>query len=445
MPVNIVKHFWLEAEEISAGQAPTSDPTTGATPFNPSLQDPSQNPSQEQDPSLEQEPDDVSQDPEEADLPEEDLDKDFWKWKKEFFELSIKGNTEDMLNSIKLVDTEGLESSQLKFLSDNMQILLYRQDANIAKASKEIRKLMKTDLDRSNPATSIMQHITNVLEKDGPIQAILVKLSGMYDVKGPYHRKFIASLIGGVQTGGGGDLEDIVYVDNDLTVNISTRFCTQFGEIHLGNWSLKDDDPEKYLADVELERLKEGSPEEKQVLRRRIILESIAQKFEKRSFLIHCVSPNGTIFSMGYELGTSIRSAYKEGKLIVRGQKAESRDAMITDDGKIVPLIDIDVMYVRDTGETDMNGKPVKEEVPFMKRRNCILYLTADLEVLKEASAGMTGFFLHESPYNGNPEDIRELKNCNASLSEILNKQCTSYTIAQQHRGPKPQPSANAL
>lgn len=47
-------------------------------------------------------------------------------------------------------------------------------------------------------------------------------------------------------------------------MKISTRFNSKFGAIDLGRWTLQQDDPQKYLADPELEKLDSGAPEEKE-------------------------------------------------------------------------------------------------------------------------------------------------------------------------------------
>ena len=63
---------------------------------------------------------------------------------------------------------------------------------------------------------------------------------------------------------------------------------------------------------------------------------------------------------------------------------------MINDDGSILPLVDLKIYFVRPTDEQDENG-PVNEEVEFMAKRNGMLFLTAGLPVIKEASSAMQG------------------------------------------------------
>lgn len=435
MPINLNRNSWLEAEQPPfptdqpgfAATTPTSDPTTGATGGPPAMPQGGG----ENQPDPDELPDDVTQDPQDPEIPEDSSPQDFEEWRHEFFELSIKGDTNEMMASIEpMRNAELKESSQKKFVEDNIQILFYRQSELVIPATKEIRKLIKDDLDRTNPGTTVMQHITTVLEKQGLLQQVLIKLTGLYGLKNDLHRKFIAALTGSVQVGGGGkNREDLIFTDTEYTINISTRMATQFGEVNLGNWSLKEDDPERFLTEPELDRLSEGSPEEKQVLRRRIICESIAKKFSNRAFVIHIVDTDGTIHSIGWDLGTSLLEAYKKGKIVVRGQKSETRDAMINDQGQIIPVIDVEILYVMDTDETDDSGKPVQVEMPFIERRDSTLYMSCDLETLHNAASSMSGIFFREMPYGGNPSDLDIIRRCTPDLVEMLNRRCIGNTV----------------
>ena len=101
-------------------------------------------------------------------------------------------------------------------------------------------------------------------------------------------------MIGGVQLASGHKNADIVFEETDYSIRLSTRFNARFGDVNLGSWMLKEDDPDRYLKSAELARLEGGSPEEKDVLRRRVIIESIAEMFKERGFVINVVGSDGT-------------------------------------------------------------------------------------------------------------------------------------------------------
>jgi hypothetical protein len=60
-----------------------------------------------------------------------------------------------------------------------------------------------------------------------------------------------------------------------------------------------------------------------------------------------------------------------------------------------------------------------------MERINGMLYLTADLETIRDMS-NMQGVFFHEIPFNGNPSDLVSYQSCIPSLEEILMRRCAT-------------------
>lgn len=409
------------------GGLPMTQPTMGGMP--PAANDPSiaNPPPQEMGtPPQQQEMPDVASDPQVPDMPEDmnDEEQDFNTWRKKFIVSSIEGDVEKLKDMIHQVRDNDLDSYQRKFVEDNHQILLLREHANIDKASKEIRKLLKTEIDHNNPATTTVNHMISVLEQQPILNSCFIKLTGLLSMKGDIHRKFIAALLGGIQVGSGAHNEDIIFNEKDYSIRISTRFNSRFGDVHLGEWTLREDDPERYLKNAELKRLEDGSPEEKEVLRRRIIMESISETFKTRAFIINVVGTDGTIYTLGWDLASSLKSAYTEGKLVVRCKHDDTAEAMIDDEGTIVPLMDIKILYSQDTGDVDEEGKPEKKEVEFIARKNGQLFLVAPLPIIKEASGAFQGIVFKEMPWQGSPTDLKSLSRCVPSVSEMLMRQC---------------------
>lgn len=408
------------------GNVPASQPTDGAmAPSASPNGDPSiaNMPPTDNDP-----PEDVSSDPQAPDMPEDRGDKedvDFETWKKKFLVESIKGNVQDLKSMIMDVrDSDFEDPYQRKFIEDNLQILFLRENSNINEASQKIRKLIKDDLDHNNPATSVVNHIQKVMEEQPMLNNIFIKLTGLRGMKMPLHREFIAALTGSVQVGSGGSTEDLIFNEKEYSIRMSTRFNATFGEINIGPWALRRDDPQRYLEAPELRRLEDGSPEEKTVLKRRIIMESIAEKYENRAFIVNVVGVDGTVYTLGWDISTSLKAAYTEGRLIVRTPKNDNNEVMIDSDGAIIQMPDMKIYYVKDTGEMGGNGKPYKEEIEFMERKMGQLFLTADLKTIKEAASSFQGLNIQESPWKGNPSDLRVLSRCIPSSSETLLRQC---------------------
>lgn len=428
---------WLLEADQPSGQPPTGVPgmpEMGAPPNVAPMAPPGADPNVANPPPQEmggeaevQDPNempDVSGDPQMPDMPQEMEEQDFERWKDSFFKESVKGDVQKLIDMVNQVRDLDLDSYPRKFVEDNLQVLFLRQYANIDRAGKEIRKLVREELDQNSPGVSLVNHITNVLQNMPELNNIFIKLKGLLGMKGDLHRKFIASLIGGVQVGSGANNEDVIYNEKDFSIRMSTRFNDKWGRTELGKWSLKEDDPERYLTEPEQRRLDEGSPEEKEVLRRRVVMESIAETFRKRAFIINVTDKDGTIYSLGWDLTTSLRAAYTDGKLVVRTMQSENSEAMIDDDGAIIPFVDLKIKFVKETGEVDEDGKPLKEEHDFLERIDGILFLTAQQNILKEAATSFQGIVWKEMPYTGNPSDLRILQRCVPNAPEILTRSC---------------------
>lgn len=369
---------------------------------------------------------DVTEDPQAPDMPEtKDDAPDFEVWKSNFFKESIKGDAARLMEMIsQMRDKEVLEPYQRKFVEDNWNIQLLRLNSNVASASKQIRKSIKDQLDKNNPSTSVVNHIYNTLGSTPVLNDTFIKMMGYSGNKGELHRKFIAALTGSVQVSSSPEKENIIFNDKEYSIKIATRLNSDWGEVAVGSWSLREDDPERYLSEPELKRLSEGSPQERDVLRRRVVVESIAKQFEEQSFIINIVNDEGTIYHLGWDMSNALRGAYTEGKIVVKASKSENSEAMISDDGQIVPMVDLKIYFVKETGGQDKFGNPETEEIEFMEKRNGMLFLTAGLVTIKEASESMQGTELKEVPYPGNPSDLKDLKRCVYSTHDLLMRQC---------------------
>jgi hypothetical protein len=418
--------FWLEEQDpqvtnqAAVAQSAEGDPPQGEQPPQEG-QPPVDAPDEAQSP-----PEDVSEDPETPEMPEEkDEEKDFEVWKSNYFKESIKGDATRLMELVSpLRSREGLEPYQRKFVDDNWNIQLIRQNANVAEASKQIRKSIRDQLDRSNPATSVANHIFNTLQTVPTLNETFIRMMGYTGNKGELHRKFMAALTGSVQVSSSPDKENIIFNEKEYSIKMSTRLNSEWGEVSLGSWGLREDDPERYLSEPELRRLSEGSPQERDVLRRRVVIESIAKHFDEQAFLINVVSDDGTIYHLGWDMSNALRGAYAEGKVLVKTVKSENSEAMISDEGEIIPMVDLKIYFVKETDEQDEQGNPRMEETEFMERRNGMLFLTAGLVTVREAAGAMQGTDFKETPYQGNPSDLKALKKCVYSAHDMLMRQC---------------------
>lgn len=409
-------NFWTEEEEVSPKQ---NAPSQEASQENPASMEGDQTKADPNDPEPlgELAPD----------MPEENDDEaleNFESWKITFFKESIHSDVNSLIESINKIRDENLDSYQRKFVEDNLQILFLRQNSNIEKANKEIRKLIRSELDENNPSVSLINHLDSVFKKNVELSNVLIKIKGTLGMKSDLHRKFLSSLLGCVQVGNGADNEDIIYNDTNYSIKISTRFNEKWGKLELGRWYLKVSDPESFLDEAELKRMQEGSPEEKEVLKKRIIIDSISEYYKERSFVSNIVLNDGTIHFLGIDINSCIASSYNEGKIVVKFINSDNNEYSLDSDGNISSYISVKISCLVDTDELDDNGFPKKEELDFIEKINGSLFLTASLDTMKKVSGSMNGIIFKEIPYNGNPSDIQKIQRCIPSANEILMRSC---------------------
>lgn len=424
-------NFWIEEQDAEQGPAPQDQSTIQQPPETALKQN---QPSDDQDVQTNVYADAGANAPAEAppvddqitpDIPEEDEKEDsFESWKLKFFKDSINSPTNDLIESIEEIRDDDLDAYQRKFVEDNLQILFLKQNANIEKSNKDIRKLINSELDENNPSVSLVKHLDYVLKKMPDLLKVLVKIKGTLGMKADLHRKYLASLLGAIQVGSGSENEDIIYNNSSYSIKISTRFNEKWGKVDLGRWSLKINDQEKYLDEVEIKRLEEGSPEEKEVLRKRIVIDAISDLYKERSFLINVVGSDGTVYLLGIDLNSCLSSSYSEGKVLLKFSNAEDNECSFDFNGNISPALNIKINLAVETDELDENGMPKKEEINFIEKINGNLFLTSSLETLKKAVATLNGISLKEFPYNGNPSDIPIIQRCVPSANEILMRSC---------------------
>lgn len=424
-------NFWIEEEDLS--QTPTQEqpqtPPAQEQPSQDQAQAQEQTPQTQEQPQAQEQPDKQSTpdvgDQLTPDMPEEKEKEDnFEMWKMKFFKDSINSSPDDLIESISQVRDDDLDAYQRKFVEDNLQILFLKQNANIEKANKELRKLINSELDENNPSVSLVNHFDYIFKKNAELLKILIKIKGTLGMKGDLHRKYLSSLLGAVQVGSGAENEDIIYNDTNYSIKISTRFNEKWGKIDLGKWFLKNDDPEKYLDESEIKRLEEGSPEEKEVLRKRIIIDAISELYKERSFLANIVGSDGTVYLLGIDLNSCLSSGYNDGKILVKFLNSEGNECSFDVNGNIAPVLNIKINLAVETDSLDENGMPKKEELNLIEKINGNLFFTSSLDTLKKAISILNGISLKEFPYTGNPSDLMAIQRCIPSASEILMRFC---------------------
>lgn len=418
-----LKHRLTEADVPPIAGQPDQGgfgpPMTGAGNPNDPMGDGTEQPAPPQGSPSPSQGQDVSNDPQFPEMPDQDdsASEDFEIWREKYINESVKGDPNKLNTMCLTIRDRELDTNPRKFVEDNIQINLFRQDANIFEASQKLRKLLKQDIDRNLPSTTLIKHMSAVLEEHPLINDIFIKLTGTMGGKQDYHRKFISALLGAVQVGSGSNNEDLIFQETQFSIPISTRFNSKWGDVVLGPWDLTEDDPKRFLKEPEMDRLQGGSPEERDVLRRRVVIESIADQFKQRSFVITTVGTDGAIHHVGLDIGNALMAGYIDGRLIVRSENSDNRRSFISDEGDIVNIPELTIYYVR---EVEGGFEPQTEEIEFIRHRDGQLFLSAQADLLVEASSTLQGVLFKEIPWRGNPTDFLNISRNTPSLVEIL-------------------------
>jgi hypothetical protein len=144
----------------------------------------------------------------------------------------------------------------------------------------------------------------------------------------------------------------------------------------------------------------------------------------ERAFLINVVGMDGTVAHMGWDLGNSLRSAYLDGKLVVRTEDNDNKESFIDEEGSIISVPNMAIYYVKEGDQIGPKGKAEIEEIEFISYRDGMLYLSAQLDLVKEAAQTLQGILYRETLWQGNPTDIKKILRCVPSSPEMLLRQC---------------------
>jgi hypothetical protein len=125
---------------------------------------------------------------------------------------------------------------------------------------------------------------------------------------------------------------------------------------------------------------------------------------------------------LGWDISNALRAAYTEGKLVIKINKSENSESVIDDNGSIISMMDLKIMFVKTSENSNLQIEP--EEIEFMEKRNGMLFLTAGLMTIKESASVFQGTAFKEIPYQGNPSDLKSIRRCVYSAHDMLMRQC---------------------
>ncbi len=405
----------------------------------------------------------------------EDLESsiDFETEKIDYMNLAINQKHDEMMDKLlEMRDINNLSPGQYKFIEDNISILSLSRDVDFADAQKKIYKKIKSKFEELiqsseqeqeqdvnqfsnyNPgwnlkriklneekiSEEISKNISGIeiysilseeIERYPSIVNTMLKFPSFYAMKSDLYRKTIAALINGIQIGSGGTLEDIFIpiLKEGIGIKICTRCYTEFSNIQIGKWILQFNDPENYLSDSELEKLHTtGSPEEKEVLRKRVVIESISETFKDKIYMILISDPkDGSRHEIGFNFSDLIIDGWKNGYISVDFKANVGKgEAGVKVDGEMIDLQDISIAYVKeDPSNLDEEGLPSKKNIELIKLINGYLYVVIlEDDFSSFVNVSQSGIFYSKKYFDTGPEELKKIQRCIPDIKEIILKQC---------------------
>lgn len=370
-----------------------------------------QEPSVSEDPAGEDEPIGDEEPPsnrEGQDVGEEVELLDFDDFRQDYIEMSVNAKPEELMD--KLGDLSGiidLGPKEKKFTSDNLQILQLMEDKDIYEASRKLHHI--------EDPMEMMAQLSETIDKVETLRNVTFKLTSFFGMKSDLYRKFVASLLGAVQVGGGGTVEDLVIAPTKgQRTLLCTRFYTVFGYIDLVPWSLHEGDADMFLKDIERERMETGSPEEKRVLLKRTILSSITNVVGNKIFLVCVVSRStGRRTEFAFRMDRFLNQGYEKGLLEVNLSE-ESDRLEVFPDGSTRPPAKLQIKFVDPEGED-------KEFIEWMRGS---LYMTAEPETIETLADLIGESFYNRTDFEGDEEELETAQNCIPTLPDMLLRRC---------------------
>lgn len=287
------------------------------------------------------------------------------------------------------------------------------------------------EMSQSISGVELYSIISEEIDRYPNIVNTMIKLPSFYSMKSDLYRKTIAALMNGVQIGAGGTLEDlfIPITKGGVGIKVCTRCYTEFGNIQIGKWRLQFNDPENYLSDTELEKLNNtGSPEEKEVLRKRVVIESVAEAFKNKIYIILISDPNdGSRHEIGFNFYDLIMDGWKNGYISINFRASVGRgEAGVKVNGEMIDLQDIVIEYIKeDSSNLDEEGLPSKEHIELMKLKNGYLYMVIMGQDFSDfVNDSQSGVFYSKKYFDNGPEELHKIQRCVPDIKEIMLKQC---------------------
>ena len=282
-----------------------------------------------------------------ADVPVPPEPDEFTVQQLEYLNLLFRNKSEQYaahLAKMRELDPSLLTPSRRRFIDDNLSVASMLLEASVADFSRKF----KTKIKAAGSFSEAWDDVGSILESNRDLGEAFFKLGRLGAARADAARKLIAALASGAQIGSGGDGPDIIIPTekNGKGVWLGIKAGVNWSNIEIARWQLSADDPGRYLDEVEAQRLENGSPEERAVIRKRLVVESVSAALSDYEVLIIVANPDGTWEELCFTPSTFIKDAFQQGTVTVIEIQDDGSGSSFTSDGKIASCVRFGFVFV---------------------------------------------------------------------------------------------------
>jgi hypothetical protein len=397
-----------EQEEDRPEEAPVEAQASGEQPgekTTPSLD--AAAPPAEEAPAEDIGPADAGAETEEPEGSEDQLDP-FTTAVSEYLDLLRKsGSDHKVLEEALLAMRDGAEGSAHRtFVEMNLSAISLLEETVVVDAQKKIRRGKNADSSPHDVFESMEEELSGVKELSEAVQ----RISALGASRGSAWRQLVAALCGGAIVPGptGGEVHVPVGGKKQKAVVVMRpQAYLGWGAVDLGGVTMTSESPDEYLGGEERVKLSNGSPEERRVLRGRMVIEAIADQLGGGTFTILVVSQAGS-WTTAYFDGDLFREAYESGTITVIEPHPKVGGSLCFDgDGNVVVASTWGLAVVdRDSGITDpATGVMRYDAEQVAENKGDRLVYISDGDKL-----GIVGASVYDHPWVGDAESLGSLR-----------------------------------
>lgn len=244
----------------------------------------------------------------------ESIDSDFYEFMVAYLETAMGKfyNEPDVLRGsldVAYRHIKKMTPSQRNFIEINRSTASLLEETIFLNIQKSIVKSIRED--------TLWETMYDFFDSIPEMNAAIQRLPMLGPDKNNLYRQIGAALTRGVVVPGvqGGE---VLFFDKEKEIKRSIfQAYSDWGYMKLGKINIKRDSLKEYLTGDEIQKIEKGSPEEKRVLRNRLVIEAIASQLGGITYSILVIDPDsGNWDALTFD-SEWFRSAYEAGQITV--------------------------------------------------------------------------------------------------------------------------------